>query len=77
METIQIVLDAKLLKAADRAAKREKMNRSALIRDALRSHLKRLEARQREERDRAGYMGSRTSEAEGVVWEAEAAWPED
>lgn len=41
MQTIQVVLDTKLLQAADRAAKRQKMNRSALIRDALREHLKR------------------------------------
>ncbi len=38
MKTIQVVLDAKLLKAA---AKRSKVNRSALIRHALREHLKR------------------------------------
>ena len=42
METIQVVLDAKLLKAADVAAKRQKVNRSALIRQALEQHLKRL-----------------------------------
>ena len=35
METIQVVLDKKLLKAADLAAKRQKVNRSALIREAL------------------------------------------
>ena len=39
METIQVVLDAKLLKAADVAAKRQKVNRSALIRQALQEHL--------------------------------------
>jgi metal-responsive CopG/Arc/MetJ family transcriptional regulator len=42
METIQVVLDSKLLKAADFAAKRRKVNRSALIREALQQHLKRL-----------------------------------
>ena len=35
MQTIQVVLDAKLLNAADTAAKREKLNRSSLIRKAL------------------------------------------
>ena len=35
METIQVVLDAKLLEATDLAAKRHKVNRSALIRAAL------------------------------------------
>src|SRR5437016_868873 len=55
METIQVVLDAKLLQAADRAARRTRLNRSALIRDAIREHLKRLEIRELEERDRKGY----------------------
>lgn len=39
METIQVVLDRKLLQAADRVVRRTKRNRSALIRDALREHL--------------------------------------
>jgi hypothetical protein len=43
METVQIVLDKELLQAADRAALRTKRNRSALVRDALREHLRRLE----------------------------------
>lgn len=37
METIQVVLDTPLLKAADLAAKRQKVNRSALIRQAPRN----------------------------------------
>jgi metal-responsive CopG/Arc/MetJ family transcriptional regulator len=55
METIQVVLDSKLLQATDRAARRGKLNRSALIREAIRAHLKRLEIRELEERDRKGY----------------------
>ena len=39
MEIIQVVLDTKLLQAADLAAKRQKVNRSALIRQALQQHL--------------------------------------
>src|ERR1035441_9365167 len=49
METIQVVLDTKLLQATDRAALRTKRNRSALIRDALREHLRSLEIRALEE----------------------------
>ena len=45
METIQIVLDKGLLQATDRAARRMKRNRSALVREALREHLERLEVR--------------------------------
>ena len=55
MEIVQIVLDKKLLHAADQAAKRTRRNRSALVRDALREHLRRLELRASEERDRQGY----------------------
>ena len=55
METIQVVLDKKLLHATDQAARRTKRNRSALVRDALREHLRRLDVRASEERDRQGY----------------------
>ena len=75
METVQIVLDKKLLQAADRAARKTKMNRSALVRQALREHLQRLERRALEERDRAGYLRQPQSLDEVRLWEAEAAWP--
>jgi metal-responsive CopG/Arc/MetJ family transcriptional regulator len=76
METIQIVLDRKLLVAADRAARRTKQNRSALVREALRAHLRNLEVRMLEQKDREGYSKHSLS-SESQVWEAEAAWPED
>ena len=47
--------DKRLLHATDRAARRTKKNRSALVRDALREHLRKLEVRSKEERDRHGY----------------------
>jgi metal-responsive CopG/Arc/MetJ family transcriptional regulator len=75
METIQVVLDAKLLRAADRATRRTKVNRSALIRDALREHLKRLAVRELEERDRKGYQMAPREDHELSGWESEAAWP--
>ncbi len=75
METVQIVLDKDLLQAADKAARRMKQNRSALIRHALREHLKRLEVVLREERDRAGYSKRPQATGETSPWEAEAAWP--
>jgi metal-responsive CopG/Arc/MetJ family transcriptional regulator len=76
METIQVVLDAKLLRAADQAARRAKLNRSALIRDALRAHLEKLEARSLEERDRRGYAKAPHAPGESSTWESEAVWPE-
>jgi metal-responsive CopG/Arc/MetJ family transcriptional regulator len=77
MEIVQIVLDKKLLHAADQAAKLTKRNRSALVRDALREHLRRLELRIREERDRQGYSRQSPADAETQGWESEATWPED
>jgi len=75
METIQIVLDKRLLHAADQAARQTKRNRSALVRDALREHLRRLEVRANEERDREGYSKQPHAPDEPLVWETEAAWP--
>ncbi len=75
METIQVVIDTKLLQATDRAARRSKRNRSALIRDALREHLRRLEIQALEDRDRAGYANQPGLHGEAPVWEAESAWP--
>ncbi len=77
METIQVVLDAKLLKATDTAAKRQKMNRSALIRLALQEHLKRLRVLDLEERDRRGYQSRPQRIEEYRPWEESAAWAED
>lgn len=75
METVQIVLDKKLLQATDRVARRVKLNRSALVREALREHLRRLEVRASEERDREGYSRQPQTRDESHLWEAEAAWP--
>ena len=75
METIQVVIDSKLLRATDRAVRRTKLNRSALIRDALREHLRRLEIRDLEERDRKGYQSRPERNDELSRWEPEASWP--
>lgn len=75
METIQIVLDKRLLSATDQAARRTKRNRSALVRDALREHLRRLAVQVNEERDRQGYSRHPHASVELASWEAEAVWP--
>jgi metal-responsive CopG/Arc/MetJ family transcriptional regulator len=75
METIQVVIDSKLLRATDRAVRRTKVNRSALVREALREHLRRLEIRDLEERDRKGYQSRPQKDDELSGWEAEASWP--
>jgi metal-responsive CopG/Arc/MetJ family transcriptional regulator len=74
METVQIVLDKKLLMAADKAARRTKQNRSALVRDALREYLQRLDLRAKQERDREGYLKHPQTRDESHMWEGEAAW---
>jgi metal-responsive CopG/Arc/MetJ family transcriptional regulator len=65
------------LKAADSAAKRQKVNRSQLIRQALREHLERLRMLDLEERDRRGYQAQPQQMEEYRPWEEAAAWPED
>jgi metal-responsive CopG/Arc/MetJ family transcriptional regulator len=77
MQTIQVVLDSKLLKAADTAARRRNLNRSALIRQALQEHLSRLHVMELEDRDRRGYQTQPQRIEEYLPWEETAAWPED
>ena len=74
METIQVVLDKKLLQAADRAARKAQQNRSALVRDALREHLRLLERRPLENRDREGYSKQPLGYGRLLDWEAGAVW---
>ena len=76
METIQIVLDSELLEAANGAAKRARVNRSSLIREALREHLKHLRAREVEARDRQGYRRRPDVAGDAAAWERVASWPE-
>jgi metal-responsive CopG/Arc/MetJ family transcriptional regulator len=77
METIQVVMEGELLKAADRAARRLRVNRSALIRDALREHLERLHYRELERREREAYERVPEDPAELAVWDKVAAWPRE
>src|SRR5258708_22183509 len=77
METIQVVIDKKLLQATDQAARRTKRNRSALVRDALREHLRQIEIQGKEQRDREGYRKTPQERRETSLWEKAAAWPEE
>ncbi len=76
MQTIQVVLDENLLSAADHAAQQIKVNRSALVREALRAYLKKLRVQEMELRDREGYERQPDTSEEPDVWERVAAWPE-
>ncbi|HEX4004600.1 MAG TPA: ribbon-helix-helix protein, CopG family [Acidobacteriaceae bacterium] len=75
METVQIVIDKTLLLAADAAARRTKRNRSALVRDALREHLQRLDVLEKEAREREGYRRMPQTEEEMHLWDGETVWP--
>jgi metal-responsive CopG/Arc/MetJ family transcriptional regulator len=74
MQTIQVVLDEHLLKAADLAARRSKKNRSELMREALREHLHRLDLRAKEDSEREAYAKHPQTQEE-LEWAAEASWP--
>jgi metal-responsive CopG/Arc/MetJ family transcriptional regulator len=75
MTTVQVVLDEELLRATDRAARHCKCNRSALVRAALREHLRRLRLTDWEEQERAAYARNPQDLQEIRDWEAEAVWP--
>ena len=77
METIQVVMEGGLLKAADRAARKLKVNRSALIRDAIREHLRRLHTRELELQEREAYERIPDDPQEFAVWDKVAAWPRE
>jgi metal-responsive CopG/Arc/MetJ family transcriptional regulator len=73
METIQVVMESALRRAADGAAKRARINRSALIRKALREYLNRLGTHEREARDRQGYADH--PDTWDSSWERVQSWP--
>ena len=80
METVQIVIEKPLLREADHAARRLKMNRSALFRAALREHLRRIRTRERERLDREGYErvpedAAETGIRDKVCWSSPATPP--
>jgi len=77
LKTIQVVLGADLLKAANGAARRLRVNRSELVRDALRAHLSRLDALEKEERERAGYARYPDTREDSAIWDKAADWLRD
>jgi metal-responsive CopG/Arc/MetJ family transcriptional regulator len=76
MKTIQVVLDSELLHATDSAAKRARVNRSALVRKALREHLRRLNVKELEARERRAYQEQPQDVEEVARWGRVAVWPE-
>ena len=77
MSAIQIVLDEKLIKAANMEAKRQKVNRSVLFRSLLQDHLERRRMAELNERDRRGYEAQPQTHDEIHGWDGIQTWPED
>lgn len=77
MQTVQIVLNEDLLHSADRAAKRFGMNRSALVREALTAHLKKLDMQEKIRQEREAYEKYPDTEPELMGWEKVASWPDE
>jgi len=77
MATIQVVLDDALLELADKLAKKQRVNRSALIREALRAHLKKLRYQELERQERDAYRREPDGLDEVRAWERVADWPDD
>jgi Arc/MetJ-type ribon-helix-helix transcriptional regulator len=76
MTKIQVLIEEDLLRSADRVARRLNVNRSALIRDALRGHLQRLRMADLERREREAYERNPDDPAEFAAWDGVAVWPE-
>lgn len=77
MATIQIVIGEKLLRATDDAATAAGVNRSALIRKALRMFLHERRVSDLERRDREGYARIPEDQEALAVWEDVAEWPDE
>ncbi|TAN20586.1 MAG: ribbon-helix-helix protein, CopG family [Acidobacteria bacterium] len=69
---VQVVLDDKLLQAANLEARRTKRNRSALIREALREYLRRQQIKAWEDQEREGYKRIPEDIEEAKFWESQA-----
>jgi metal-responsive CopG/Arc/MetJ family transcriptional regulator len=76
MHIIQVVLEEKLLKDTDRVVRPKKTNRSALIREALREHLRRLSVSEKEEQERRAYEKHPQDPDEFAIWKKEVVWPD-
>lgn len=77
MATIQVVLDDALLEITDRFAKQQRVNRSVLIREALRAHLKKLRYQELERQERVAYERQPDDLDEVARWEGVADRPPD
>jgi len=74
MRTVQMTLEAELVVAVDKAARKLGTTRSAFARDALRAALRRMHERSLEDRQREGYRRRPVKRGEFSDWESEQIW---
>ncbi len=79
MKAIQILMDERLVEAADRAARRLRVDRSKLVRTALQRFLREQRTADLEERYRRAHERPMTAQErkELRAWESIQEWPED
>ena len=76
MKTVQMTLDADLVRQVDKVVKRLGTTRSAFTREALRRALEEIRIEELEEQHRRGYEKHPVSPGEFEDWETEQVWPE-
>ena len=74
MRTVQMTLDATLVRDIDQVAKKLGTTRSAFARDALRAALARVASEEQERRHRRGYERKPVRPGEFSDWEDEQVW---
>ncbi|MEZ4866611.1 MAG: ribbon-helix-helix domain-containing protein [Caldilineaceae bacterium] len=77
MKTIQMTIDEQLLLSVDQAVEEMGTNRSAFIREALKSALRQFRIRQMERQHAAGYARYPQDPAEIAEWETEQVWEDE
>jgi metal-responsive CopG/Arc/MetJ family transcriptional regulator len=76
MITVQMTLDATLVKAVDKRSKKMGISRSAVTRIALAEFLANADTREKEKRHIQGYSKIPVKKGEFSVWDNEQIWPE-
>jgi metal-responsive CopG/Arc/MetJ family transcriptional regulator len=74
MKTIQMTIDERLLKLVDKMSQARKTTRSAFIRDALETTIRRERIREEEVRHAEGYTRKPVEPREFVVWLNQQDW---
>jgi metal-responsive CopG/Arc/MetJ family transcriptional regulator len=77
MKTVQMTLDADLVAAVDRLARRLKTTRSAFARDALREALAKHRVQELEQKHRLGYQKHPVTSDEFDIWQTEQRWGDE